>query len=248
VSVVEIDDKNPRQRGGELAKAWLGVRTQVLMPAIATAVGLEGQAGFRVTEVYPSTKAAAAGLQLGDVLVAIDDAPLKASRPQDERDLRNQVETHVIGEKVEFTVLRGGKKLAIEVELEQSPASAQDASKARSDAFELEVREMTRMDRITRDLPQDFAGVLVSEAASGGWAHIAGIASGQIILRLGGHAIDGPPAFKKAIQDMVGARPRIVPVFLRDGRRTVFRFIEPDWPNPNPPKQGSTEGPRNDKK
>jgi serine protease Do len=230
VTVVEIEEEKPPQRGGELAKAWLGVRAQVLLPKVATAIGLEGRTGFRITEVYPTTKAAAAGLQVGDVLIAIDDEPLEASRPQDERDLRNRIENHSIGEEVEVTVIREGKKLTMDLELEESPASAQDAAKARSDHFELKVRELTRMDRIERHLPQDLRGVLVTEATAGGWAHIAGISAGQIILRIGGHAVGDPRLFERAVESIVADRPDVVLVFLRVGRRTTFRFIEPDWP------------------
>ena len=229
VTVIEIQEEKPPRRGGELAKAWLGIQAQVLLPKVAAAIGLEGQSGFRITEVYPDTKAAAAGLQVGDVLIAIDDEPLRASRPQDERDLRNRIESFSIGEEVALTIRRDGAERSLQVELEQSPASAQDAKKAKSEVFELEVRELTRMDRIERDLPADLTGVLVTEATAGGWAHLADIGSGQIILRLGTHAIDGTRSFERAIDHILADRPDVVPVFLRDDRRTTFRFIEPDW-------------------
>jgi S1-C subfamily serine protease len=86
------------------------------------------------------------------------------------------------------------------------------------------------MDRIERHLPQDLRGVLVTEATMGGWAHIAGISAGQIILRIGGHAVGDPRSFERAIESIVADRPDVVLVFLRAGRRTTFRFIEPDWP------------------
>jgi len=249
VTVVEIEKGKPPQRAGEFARAWLGVRAQVLLPKVATAVGLAGQTGFRITEVYPATKAVTAGLRVGDVLVAIDGEALKASRPQDERDLRNRIENHSIGEEVELTLIREGKKLTVDVELEESPASAQDAQKARSDLFELEVRELTRMDRIERDLPQDLQGVLVTEATAGGWAHLAGISAGQIILRIGGRPLDGPRSFERAMKSVVKDRPEVVPMFLRDGRRTTFRFIEPDWPEKghDEPKSASGQKPEKEK-
>ncbi|MBN2489397.1 MAG: PDZ domain-containing protein [Planctomycetes bacterium] len=229
VTLVKLDKDKPRKPGGELPKAWLGVNTQVLTPKVAQALGLEGRRGFRITEVYPWTKAHAAGFETGDLLIAFDGEPLKASRPQDARDLRNLVEDRVIGETVEVTVLRGGEEKKLEVELEESPASALDAKTAENETFEFIVRELTFMDRIERKLAKDQQGVLVTEVASGGWASVAGLPKNSILMALNDQPVTDVASFRRVMKEVEDSRCPVVKVFVQRGHRTSFVFIEPDW-------------------
>ena len=229
VTVVDLSTDEPRKVGGELAKAWLGVKTQVLTPKLAKALGVEGKKGFRITEVYPWTMAQTAGLQTGDLLLALDGEPLDASRPQDARELRNLIENLAIGEEVELSCLRGGEAMTFTVELEGSPASSQDAERATNEDFEFSVRELTFLDRIGRKLDKDQPGVIVTECTSGGWAQIAGLPVGAIILAIGGTEVDGIASFEATMEKIAKEQPKVVPIFIRGGNHTTFVFLEPDW-------------------
>src|SRR5581483_6940619 len=83
VSIVKGIPEKPSEEGGELPKAWLGVKTQVLTSDIAKAMQIPDAKGFRITEVYPYTEASKAGLQPGDVITTLNGDKLDASRPQD---------------------------------------------------------------------------------------------------------------------------------------------------------------------
>ena len=72
-----------------------------------------------------------------------------------------------------------------------------------------EAISVSLVERVSRDLPQDLSGVLVTECTAGGWAHIAGISEGQIIRAIDGHPIDGTQAFEKAVRSVVRKRPRL---------------------------------------
>ncbi len=228
-TVVKLETDEPPQAGGELAKAWIGVKTQVLTPKLAKALAVKGRKGFRLTEVYPWTLAHAAGLLAGDILVAVDDEPLDASQPQDARLLRNLVENMAIGEEVELSLLRDGKDVEISLELEESPASSQDAKRGKNEDFEFAVRELTFMDRISRKLDQDQQGVIVTECSAGGWAQIAGLQAGVLILAINGVPVEGVDNFKTIMQEVKEKKPKVLPVFIRRGSATTFVFIEPDW-------------------
>ena len=106
VTVVHPDSPRPRHQGGELPAAWLGAETQVLTADIAGVLGFAAPGGFRVTEVYPSSAAAAAGLRVGDVIVSLDGDELDAVRQQNREDLRRAVERRAPGEAVTLGVLR----------------------------------------------------------------------------------------------------------------------------------------------
>ncbi|MBZ0111523.1 MAG: trypsin-like peptidase domain-containing protein, partial [Thermoanaerobaculia bacterium] len=62
--------------GGELPKAWVGLKTQVLNQELSTHLGLDGKTGFRVTQVLPWTEAERSDFRVGDVIVAVDGEAL----------------------------------------------------------------------------------------------------------------------------------------------------------------------------
>jgi serine protease Do len=229
VTLVDLEVEDKPKSGGELAKAWLGLRAQVMTEEVQKAMDLEGTKGFRVTEVYPWTKAADAGFQTGDVILSMDDEAFDSFRPQDAKDLKNRVEDYGIGEVVPFEILREGKKQTLEVELEESPSSSTDAKGAASAFFEFKVRELTFMDRIARRLDKEQKAMIITEVANGGWASIAGLPTNALILAIDGKPIGDVDSFKKAMEELQEKKPRVVPVFIQRGTSTAFVFIEPDW-------------------
>ncbi|MBD3944396.1 trypsin-like peptidase domain-containing protein [Nocardioides ganghwensis] len=69
--------------------------------------------GATITEVMPDTPAARAGLEADDVIVAVDDQPVS-----DGIALIVAIRTHLPGETVEMSVVRGGEERIVEVELD----------------------------------------------------------------------------------------------------------------------------------
>jgi serine protease Do len=229
LAMVELAEDEESPRGGELPKAWLGATTQVMTPGVATAMGLEGTKGFRVTEVYPWTKAMAAGLRSGDVVTALDGEALGASREQDAQDLRLAIEDYAIGEVVEFTLLRDGDEVTIPIEMEATPEPSFTARKSKQEEFEFTVREITFMDRIEHKLKKDQPGLLVVETVNGGWAQIAGLRINDVIFTIQGRGVGSIKAFEAVMADLLETRPKIVEIFVQRGYRTHFIFIEPVW-------------------
>jgi serine protease Do len=229
LAVVRVPEKRNGRWGGELPKAWLGVRTQVLTPELAAAVGAAGTPGFRVTEVYPWTEAAKAGLAVGDLLLGLDGEPFDAARPQDGEDLRRAVEERAIGESARLAVRRDGRDLEVAVPLEARPLGAEEARRSRQEEFEFSVRELTFLDRIEQDWERDQSGVVVTDVTSGGWAHMAGLKTGDLVTRVGETPSGDVAAFEAAMKKVVAARPAVVALHLRRGPRTHFVFLEPDW-------------------
>jgi serine protease Do len=228
LTIVRVEDEKPDNDGHELPKAWLGVKTQVMTPEVAKAMKLENVRGYRISEVFPYTEASAAGLQVNDVLTAVNKDKLSAFRPQDAEDLKRLIEDLPIGEKAELTLLRGGKPLKLTVKMEATPAATDQAKKARQKELEFAVREILRMDRIERRLGKDLKGVLVTEATEGGLASVAGLDADDIILSINGQPVEDIEAFKKVIQSVLDKKPKVVPIFVQRGHRTLFIFIEPE--------------------
>ena len=88
---------------GEVRRGRLGVSMQDVTPDLADALGFKEARGIVITQVEPGSPAASAGLQPGDVILAINRRPVSSSSA-----LRNQVGLMEIGAAVELTVWRDG--------------------------------------------------------------------------------------------------------------------------------------------
>jgi serine protease Do len=196
---------------------------------VATAVAMPSATGFRITEVYPFTEAARAGLKTGDVLTALNGTALDASHPQDSEDLTHQIEAMSVGDKAQFTVRRGTQTLTLPVTLEATPDAAAQAKTARSKEFEFGVRGLTLMDRIHNHWDAAQQGVLVTDVTTGGWASIAGLHPDDLLLSLSGHKVTDVASFEKTLPALVHTHPKVITVFVRRDVQTQFVFLEPDW-------------------
>jgi Do/DeqQ family serine protease len=91
-------------KDGKVIRAWSGVRGQSVDAEIARTMNLARPGGILVTEVYPSSAAAQAGLRRGDIITGFAGAPVN-----DYSGLRFQAATRAPGERVEFSFLRQGR-------------------------------------------------------------------------------------------------------------------------------------------
>lgn len=230
LTVVDVEKKKKPKGGGELPKAWLGIRTQVLTTDVAEALGLEKVRGFRVTQVFPGTEAAKAGLRVGDVVTTLDGKALKAYRPQDAEILSRRVERLTIGEKAALGVLRDGAETTVEVLLEETPQTASETKSAKDGLLEFKVRDITFSDRVDKRWSPTQKGVVVVEVTSGGWANLAGLRAGDLLLSMDDEVTLDVAAFEKILARITEERPSPIVLFVRRAYRTRFLFVEPEYP------------------
>lgn len=96
---------------GSVTRGYLGVQlATALEPAEALRLGLTRVSGALVEIVHPNTPAATAGLRVGDVVLQIEDVPVR-----DENHLINVVCALPPGQKVRLTVWRERKAQTVEV-------------------------------------------------------------------------------------------------------------------------------------
>lgn len=230
LTLVRLPETRTGRWGGELPRAWLGILTQVVTAELAEALGRPGTRGYRVSEVYPWTNAARAGLRVGDLLVGLDGEEFTASRSQDADDLRRAVEQRRIGDTLRLAIVRDGHEHEISVQLESRPAASEETRRSRQEEFEVAVRDLTLLDRSDNHWERDQGGVLVADVTSGGWAHMAGLRIDDLVLSLNGGPVGDVAQFEKRMAEISAARPATVEVFVRRGAGTHFLFIEPEWP------------------
>jgi serine protease Do len=102
---------------GKVVRGWLGVAFQPLDEALAKAFGVDKDKGALVADVTAGGPAQKAGLEVGDVIVAVEGKALG-----DARELPRLVAKLKPGKKIPIDVLRKGKKRAIDVEIGEMPA------------------------------------------------------------------------------------------------------------------------------
>jgi serine protease Do len=96
---------------GSVARGYLGVQLAgSFEPADALKLGLNRVQGALVEAVYPDTPAAAAGLRQGDVLLQVDDLPIRT-----ENHLINHVSALPPGQKIRLQIWRERKTSQVEV-------------------------------------------------------------------------------------------------------------------------------------
>ena len=229
VTVLDTSVKPKPFRGGELPKAWIGLKTQVLTPEVAKALGLGQTRGFRITQVFPQTEAEKAGLAVGDIITGLNGEPLRAYRVQDAEMMKRRIEDLAIDETAALTVLRDGGEKKIDVVLQETPQTSTEAKTAEDETLEYKVRALTFSDKVSRRWPMDQAGVLVTEVTMGGWAFLAGLKGNDLILTIDGEKVESIKQFKKVAKRIAKEKPERVSIFVRRGYRTAFVFPEPDY-------------------
>lgn len=101
---------------GHVPRSWLGIVGYDVDRRIAYHYGLASSRGVFLVEVTPKGPAEAAGLQVGDVLVALDERPLDGVG-----DLLEALRERKIGDTIELEVERGGRRTRIPTRLGTRP-------------------------------------------------------------------------------------------------------------------------------
>ncbi len=197
-SAVELRAVDSRNTTPQVRKAWLGASSQPLTPKLAARLGLKAEGGARLTRIYPGTKAEAAGLQVGDVILALDGTEVAARRAEDTDVLARQIRQYKNGTTVAFSLWREGNKLEVPVVLEEQPVPAAELPWHNDYQLEFSVREIAFDDRVRLQLPTTAAGVLVESSAPAGWASLAGLRADDLIETADGVAVQALADLKRS--------------------------------------------------
>ena len=96
-------------------RPWLGVKGDTVSSEIAGSLGLSRPQGLVVTEIYPDSPAARAGIRQGDVITAVDGAEIN-----DQGGLNYRVGTRAPNDTVQVTVLRDGRSQTLSARVQLS--------------------------------------------------------------------------------------------------------------------------------
>ncbi|WP_256646144.1 Do family serine endopeptidase [Thermomonas paludicola] len=157
--------------GGVVRRGTLGIDSQDVDARIAKGLGLTDARGAVITRIFPGSAAGAAGLKVGDVVVAANGQPIDSAEA-----LRNFQGLQAPDAKVTLELRRDGKPLQLVSGLRDAPKALNGAQlDARlGGASFAELPESLRR--------QGLAGVLVEDVQRGSRAAQNGLQRGDVIL------------------------------------------------------------------
>ena len=229
VTVAKVGPEVREDKPARPAKAWLGVQTQVLTSELAEALALEGKKGVRVTEVIPDSAAAKAGVKVGDVVLKLDGQVISASTPADQELFDNLIREYKVGSQAELAGVRDGKPFSLTAKLGRQPKPDSDQDEYKEEQFEFKARDLSLNDRLQERLGAVDKGVRINSVQRAGWAALAGLSPGDILLAVGGQPVESIAALRKAMAGLSETKPRRVTFFIKRGIRTEYLELEPKW-------------------
>jgi len=233
LTVVKIGPEAEEKRPLEAWKPWLGVSTQVLTAELAEAIGLPPQTrGVRLSQVFPDTPAERAGLQTGDLLFRIDGQIIQAYRPEDVEVFGNMIKQYRVDSTVGFEVWRDGQRIELNATLDKRPTPANELPEYEDEELEYTVRELSFGDRVFLRIQPEEHAILVENIESAGWASLAGLRQGDLLLKVNGTEVRGIQQMGELMDQIHQAKPQRVVFFVKRGIHTLFIEIEPEW-NPS---------------
>jgi serine protease Do len=215
---------------GKVTRGFMGVSVGDLTPDLTQAFGLaSGTKGALVQNVVPRGPAAKAGVEAGDLIVALNGKPVDSAGA-----VTRGVALVPPGEKVEVTVLRKGEKKQFAFKVAQRPEDEAVAQKGES-SDEEEGGDKAKTQKLgvslaplTADVARELGvpadqGVVVTNVVDGGPAERAGMRRGDVILEVNRQPVKQPDDVKNAISKM--KQGDMVLLRVRRGDQAVFLAV-----------------------
>jgi len=167
-------------------RPYVGASFERVTPAIAEALGMQRPTGALVTNVAPDSPAAKAGLESGDVAVAVDGKPVDTPEALDYR-----LATVPIGKTAEIEVLRNGKEMQLALPVERAPeGTGQELEIGGNGPFAgSKVAELSPALAQRLRLPVTGKGVVITNLARNSPAASIGLLPGDIVRELNGEEV-----------------------------------------------------------
>ena len=202
---------------GHVTRGYIGVATQPVSGAVAKALHLPDAAGALLAGVEAGSPAAKAGLEPGDVILAVNGQ--KIGTP---RDLALTVSTVPPGQEARFHIVRDGEprdvSLRVGEQVTGKTAQAKAGEPTGTGQLGLALAPLTADARERLSIPEGTEGALVDGVRPGSPADQAGLRAGDVILGVGSHKTGSPAEIARAIAAGLNGKDHAVALrILRDG-------------------------------
>jgi serine protease Do len=208
---------------GSVTRGWIGVQIQPVNADIADSLGLKKAEGALVAEPQSDGPAAKAGIQSGDVIIAVNGQPVK-----DARDLARKIGGLPPNTKVNLTVISKGAEKSLALTLGELPREQRQA-KADTEDKDSTGSSVPRLG-LSLAPANSVAGagnegVVVTQVDPDGPAASQGFRSGDVILDVAGKRVANPEEVRKAFADARSNGKRTVLLRVKSGDNTRFLAV-----------------------
>jgi len=184
-------------KDGVVKRGYLGVQIRDIDdPALASKLGLSEAKGVLITQVFEEGPAGKAGIQAGDVVVAIGGKSIK-----DGRELQSLVAESKLGKDLGVKVIRDGSPVELQVAVTEQPKNyglarggeesgqPHNSGTATVDSMGMELTDLTPDLAEKAGFKKGTKGALVTKVEPGTQAYKSGIRSGVVVQKVDGKAI-----------------------------------------------------------
>lgn len=172
---------------GDVVRPWWGASGQDVTAEISRTLGMERPLGVMVTSIYPGGPAERAGLQVGDIIVAIEDYETVNAQ-----DLRFRIATQSVGGLVKVDILRQGGKRSLQMAMEAPPEVPKRDETLLRGRHPFDGAVVANLSPALADevgLAHTTTGVIVLELDRTKSAARVGLELGDIVRKLNGEAV-----------------------------------------------------------
>ena len=211
--VAQLKDK------GHVTRGWLGVQIQPVTADIADSLGLKKAAGAMVDEPQSGSPAAKAGIQSGDVITAVNGAPVK-----DARELARTIGMMAPDTSVKLDIVRNSEPRTITVTLAKMPneqratADNSDGAKPTSGVPHLGL-QLAPASEVSGAGDK---GVVITAVEPDGPAAEQGLETGNVILEVSGKPVANAGDVRKALSEAKSQGKHQILIRAKMGDATRF--------------------------
>ena len=220
-----VDVANQIKENGTVSRGWLGVLIQEVTRELAESFGMDDPHGALVAKVLDDSPAAAAGIEVGDVIVEFNGKKVVRSS-----SLPPLVGRAKVGRQAQVTVIRNKQRRDIGVQIAELPGAITQAAYTPEDDKVIEESALgMKVETLGSEARKRLKienGVQVVEVDEAGPANDAGIMKGDVITMIDNRAIDSVGDFEVATDELKSGKSVALLVQRRAG--PVFLAIRPD--------------------
>ncbi len=176
---------------GEVRRGRLGVGAQDLTPELAQSFDIDQQQGAIITLINPDSPADKAGLQVGDIVIAVNNQPLRHTL-----DLRNIIGLLPIGSELDIEIIRNGRNHNMTATIALPEFRTIKGGKLNQQLRGTTLRDVTNDPRYSGEIE----GILVAAVEYNSPAAHAGIHEGDIIIGINDAAIANLDMLEKRLK------------------------------------------------
>ena len=208
---------------GKVTRGYIGATVQAVTPEISESLGLHGRKGALVADLTSGGPAEQAGLQPGDVVLAINGEAVDSADA-----LTRRVANVHPGQVARLEVLRNGRTLQVDVHSGLRPSEAVLASNPERPYSAPDASADAARVLGMRLAPSPRGGVTVAGVASDSDAADKGLSRGDVILQANGRKTASPADVAAVVADARRAGRDSVLLMVNHSGRRVFVPVQID--------------------